>query len=295
MYGEISMDKTDFSSVYKFIVSIGLIIFGFSVTLPWLFLQESFDTAIKQNEISELTNTAQQLVAIRQTTGLWFISNVVWFSAIIGSMGVLLIVLGLILWYQRQRVIDQKEDVELEKLRLDIHPMSGSQVSQKALDELGIAATEIDADWSLAKYLTVQSRVKDWINGNSEFAGKYKVVVNRQIDNIRYDLILQANKQDPQDILVEVRNLNRKIQTEVIRKILGRLILAKYQYSVNTGRKAKMVLLVCAPTDCLPEQTAVDYLKTLKMSMFSDKVELFFFAEHEINVTLQKIFQKSNL
>ena len=254
--GETYMDKPDFSSFYKFIVSIGVIIFVFSIALPWFFLQESFDTAIKRNEISELTNTAQQLVAIRQTTGLWLISNVVWFSVITGLIGVLLIVFGLVVWHQRQRVIDQKEDVELEKLRLDIHPMSGSQVSQKALDELGIVATEIDADWSLAKYLTVQAKVRDWINGNNELIEKYKVIANRQIDNIRYDIILQANNQNPQDVLVEVRNLNRKIQTEVIRKILGKIILAKHQYSLNTGRKAKTVLLVCASTDYLPGQTA---------------------------------------
>lgn len=293
--GEISMDKPDFSSFYKFIVSIGLIIFAFSIALPWFILHESFDTAIKQFEISELTNTAQQLVTIRQTTGLWFISNVVWFSVIIGLIGVLLIVFGLGIWYQRQRVIDQKEDVELEKLRLDIHPMSGSQVSQKALDELGIVATEIDADWSLAKYLTVQAKVRDWINGNNELMEKYKVIANRQIDDIRYDIILQAINQNSQDVLVEVRNLNRKVQTEVIRKILGKLILAKHQYSINTRRNAKTVLLVCASTDYLPEQTAEEYFKTLKMGMFADKVELFFFTEQEIDVILQKIFRNDSL
>jgi hypothetical protein len=71
------MNKPEYSDLYKFIASLGLILIAFSILLPWLFLRESFESLVSASDFANLTPTAQALIAYRQNTGLWFIQNII--------------------------------------------------------------------------------------------------------------------------------------------------------------------------------------------------------------------------
>lgn len=129
------MNKPEYSDLYKFMVSLGVILLSFAILLPWLFLREPFDGLVTASQITELTSTAQTLVISRQTTGLWLIRNIVWISSIPAVIGCLALGGGLYLWQRKQKNIDQKDELELEKLRLEVQNMSPEQIALKVVRE----------------------------------------------------------------------------------------------------------------------------------------------------------------
>lgn len=287
------MEKPDFSNFYKFLVSVGLILIGFSIVLPWLFLTEPFDNSLTTDVIANLTETARNLVSIKQMTGFWLVTNVKWISGIIASIGILIVGYGLSTWYKRQIILDKKEEAELEKLRVDVRPMTASQVSVKALEELGLIKSELEADWSLAIYLKVQCKVRDWISKDKNLLENFKLISNREIDGTRYDLILRAKNKTIPDILVEVRTIDRKVQTDFVRKIIGRTISAKHRYIINTKRDAQTVILFFGPNECLPEQLIDEYKKTLKLGILTNELELYFFMDQNMDSSLESAFHNT--
>ena len=52
----------EYSDLYKFLASIGLILIVVAVGLPWLFLRESFVEPITVAEMDELTSIGRMLV-----------------------------------------------------------------------------------------------------------------------------------------------------------------------------------------------------------------------------------------
>jgi hypothetical protein len=95
------MNKPEYSDLYKFIVSLGLILIAFAILLPWLFLRESFDSLVSASDIANLTPTAQTLITHRQNVALWIVQNIVWISAIPAILGFVSLVGGLFLWQRK--------------------------------------------------------------------------------------------------------------------------------------------------------------------------------------------------
>jgi len=130
------MNKPEYSDLYKFIVSLGLILIAFAILLPWLFLRESFDVLVSASEIANLTQTAQALISYRQNVSLWFVQNIFLISSIPAVAGLVTLISGLVFWRRKQLVVDQKDVLETEKLRLEVKKMSPEQIVEKVLKEV---------------------------------------------------------------------------------------------------------------------------------------------------------------
>jgi hypothetical protein len=285
------MEKPDFSSFYKFIVSIGLILVGFALILPWLFLKEPFNTDLKQTEIAEFTAVAQEIITIRQATGLWLLNHTVLFSVLAAVLGSVCVGLGLVFWHKRQRILDQKEDVELAKLRLEIQPMTAAQVSEKALDDLGIDRASPNMERSLAMHLKLLEDVREKAVRSRELLERYSLITNRQIQENRYDLIFRAKHRSAPDILLEIRNTDQKVKTEWMKKVIGKTILAKQHYVINTGREGQAIILVFAPADCFPQQEEGVYLELLNLGPLVDEFCLAFCPFDQAEQVVNRIFR----
>src|SRR3982751_5515029 len=101
------MNKPEYSDLYKFVASVGVILISLALLFPWLLLRESFDALHKVSEIAELPQTAQQLLAYRQNTALWWVENVHWFSIILSIFGLAFLCIGVGFWRQKQSVLDE--------------------------------------------------------------------------------------------------------------------------------------------------------------------------------------------
>ena len=92
--------KFEFSDLYKFFVSLGIVSITLGVITPLLFLREPFDLFIPESELSELTPTAQIAIARRQNISLAVIRVMPWLSGAGILAGTSLTSYGLWRWYR---------------------------------------------------------------------------------------------------------------------------------------------------------------------------------------------------
>jgi hypothetical protein len=129
------MNKPEYSDLYKFISSLGIILIAFAVLLPWLFLREPFETHLSAEEIDALTQTAQTLIGYRQTTALWFYQYIPWISLALSSFGLGVLICGLKLWWGKQKLLDQSDKYDLELKEHEIRSLSPAELAEKAIEE----------------------------------------------------------------------------------------------------------------------------------------------------------------
>lgn len=196
------MNKPEYSDLYKFIVSLGVVLIGFAFILPWLFLHESFDSLVSAEKIAKLTPTAQTLISYRQNIALWFVQNIKWISAIPAFLGVVFLIGGLFLWQRKQKITDKKDELETEKLSLEVKSMSVEQVAVKLIQETTV-------DQNLAKE-GEKVEVKSQIKAVNEYIRIEKLIfdklsycfgagsarLNQQIRDSQADLIVKVNMAD---------------------------------------------------------------------------------------------------
>ena len=210
------MTKPDFSDFYRFIASLGIILISLAFFVPWLFLHETFDTQITVDDIKLLTTEAQTLIGIRQRYALILTQNIGWISVIIGSLGLALFVTGLFLWWsKKQTILDEKENLELKKLRHDVAQLSPIEIAEKVIRE-SIETSESKTEQSevnhrlqsINQYFEVEATV---IEKLKECFGDESLLTNRKIAGREIDAILLAKGSRRRDVVIEIKSVNANL------------------------------------------------------------------------------------
>jgi hypothetical protein len=244
--------KPDYSDYYKFIVSLGVVLFSLAVLLPWLLLREPFDTTFKASEIAQLTTEAQSIIAVRQATAKWFLNNVTYFSAALAVSGAGFLVYGLFQWNKRQKVRDKKENIETEKEQRALDAMLPEQIAQKAVvdvteqeeaEEVSVEKGQaksmdvlVPASSAVKRYFRIEKMVQDKLRVC--FGGDGEVLTNRRIKSAEYDVVLQSRNEHLPDVIFEIKYAVQGFKINWVRESVSRLILATEIYNSTTKRNA---------------------------------------------------------
>lgn len=208
------MNKPEYSDLYKFIVSIGVVLIGFAFLLPWLFLREPFDILVSTENIAKLSPTAQILISYRQNITLWLVQNILWISAIPALLGIAFLVRGLPLWQRKQKITDKKDELEVEKLSREVKNMSVEQVAvkiiQKTVEESQLKEGEKAVANSQIKAVNEYIRIEKSIFEKILYCfGSGNVRLNQQIKDSSVDLIVRVNMVDR--AIFEIKYFKRTI------------------------------------------------------------------------------------
>ena len=105
------MDKLKYDSLYKFIVSIGIVI----IILPFIFLfgilNNNDIVLIKEDEINKLTNTAKEVISLEQKYKHIVLSNPVLISVltvIFVICGLIIVLYGIVQWKNKVQKYEDK-------------------------------------------------------------------------------------------------------------------------------------------------------------------------------------------
>lgn len=260
------MPKPDFSDFYRFVASLGTILIGLAITAPWLMLRESFDTRISASELAELTIEAQALIALRQHYAYVATKYIAGVSLGIGILGFALLLIGLYLWWKRkQSVIDQRDLLELEKLKAEVPSLTPEQIAQKAIKEATEERMEVPPSpdtrvqpKQLKYYFEVEGIVKDMLR---KCFGNDYLLTNRQITMYEYDAILLARDNRHSDLIIELKALRGPVaQRNVISDAVSRLSDSLSVYVNHTHRKSTGMVL--AVTDLVADETNLTQANT---------------------------------
>ena len=256
------MNKPEYSDIYKFIASLGVILISFAVFLPWLVLREPFDSHVTVSEIDELTEIAQQLIAYRQSTALWFVQNIVLFSVSLALLGLIILAGGLLLWYPKQKVLDKKDRHEEKILETEVKKMSPEQIAVKVIKE---TATDEQQNVDDAPFEIRQSKYIDDIQESFRIEniviekltycfGSATVLSHQKIGSSEIDVLIRLTNKVR--IIVEVkraRNIGMAdFQALRINETLGQVV-REYKDIVPGQIVYGIGIIIISDSDAKPE------------------------------------------
>jgi hypothetical protein len=251
------MTKLEYSDLYKFLASLGVVLIGLALLVPWLFLRESFDALLKTSDISELTPTAQMLLSYRQQAALWFIKSVWWISPLLALGGLLLLIMGIVPWRKRQQhLVDQREKFEMQKagweverLKREIEPMTYAQIAIKGIEEVeeeievAEEAPEASVIPSIKSHLQEYFRVEEiFLNKLIACYGEERVLTQKRIEYQAYDAILLSDRPQLTDVVFEVKRLTRHFSLSRLRAAIEQVILLIQGYAILAGRETTTII-----------------------------------------------------
>lgn len=251
------MTKLEYDSFYKFIVSLGVALISFAAIVSWLFLREPFDLLIDTTKLSELTPTAQKVIVYKQVIISKILHVVPWISLGFLVVGIVVILIGLYLWHDKQMVIDKQQVLTNEKIQAEIKSLNPSEViSSLATDvtedivnsaEEKLPQKEIEekVSSSISRYLEIENIISSIIAEG--FSSTHIALRNKRIGNSEYDLILQSKGSVPFDYVIEIKYI-RGVPSYawLLSKVNEVMFSGRYYLSV-TNKPSTSVLIIVAP------------------------------------------------
>lgn len=193
------INKPDYSDLYKFVTSIGLMLILLSILVPWVLFADPF------NMISDSSNPAsQELVKIRQQFIFWMVKNLKPLSFSTAAIGFSTFGFGLNKWVSRQKVRDNQERLAVEKLSLEIRKMTPTEKFARVFEDVvnfGFAS-QIDMDIKISDLLTDSNlksvvsfqRLEDRvINAIARCYGRENLKTDLKIGSHYADLVLDID------------------------------------------------------------------------------------------------------
>lgn len=269
--------KLEFSDLYKFLTSVGLIFIVFSFLLPWLVMNQGDMLQLSQEDYAKLYRKSADLVDKRIEFNLFLIKHITSISAALFVIGLLSMIFGIFKWLPKQRNVDETESLELAKLQLDLERLSKEEINRKAekeiVEEIEIAdelPTEVDENKvtstlenqdSTKKTHSLKDLVEDHkmqvdnlIRMEQVFYQKivdynsfnYKVASNVKLGN-KYEVDILLNSHNIKinvDLIFEIKYLQNNLSMTYIRDEAARLKELFIYYKDLTKRNAKIVLIV---------------------------------------------------
>lgn len=134
--------RVEFGHLYKFIVSIGLALAAASLIVPWAVLRESSVLLVPVSELDDLTPTARLAIEEKQGHVLRVVELYPVACLVALVLGLLIAGFGVFLWWRRQRVLDQREDLDLEQQIRGLRPLSPPEIEEGRWQEAIESAEE---------------------------------------------------------------------------------------------------------------------------------------------------------
>ncbi|AOO64804.1 hypothetical protein [Sulfurospirillum halorespirans] len=235
--------KFEFGDLYKFIVSLGVVLVTLSIIVPWLFLKESFDLFRTQQYLETITEVAKIVIIERQNTTAFIIKYIPFFSITTALIGILLMLYGLIKWYQNQLLIDEQNRLELEIKKQSFRDATKDEIENPIENEFKQNDNQSsNLSTFINRYIEIENKVYKQLF--DIYKNNYTVVQNKIIAGIELDILLEGNSMFSKDYLIEVKYIKKGFNYGWLKESFLKNIYAKSVYSQFTNRLPNTLLLI---------------------------------------------------
>lgn len=279
------MNKIEYDSFYKFVISIGVVMIVFPIVGLNIFLGNKYDLILTVNEIEMLTEKAKSIVEKRQ----YILGHIVELMPMVFTMSVILgacaVLFGSIKWYKIQKLVDEKHKLENKHLEKQIHQLSLEEVATNIIKyEDGINSDNVQEFMNtfgnafIMKNAGIEFIKKEYYTSN----GNYTVEPYIKIGNTNYDLIAEGRGLLDKDYIYEIKYAQGLINEKWVNSIFNRLKDKRSIYSDIKNRMPYAVLIIISKSENYEKiKNVVDhYLKTNKHNNSTIKV----IKENEVKV-----------
>ncbi|MBV6694432.1 hypothetical protein KVO79_20235 [Serratia quinivorans] len=242
--------KFEFGDLYKFIVSLGVVLLMSTVIMPWLFLREPFDILKSAQDIEKLTTMAQEIIKTREGVVLFVSKYLLLYSVVSFFLGGFLILYGLYKWRQNQLIIDEQTKIELEQKKRANRDATDDEVESKILLDAArqdsVPAREAVGNIT-RNYYEMESVV--FKKFNEYYSDRYTVRRDRVIADVGIDILLEGNAIFTKDWIIEVKYIRKGFNLGWLRQSFSKNRYAKTIYMQFENKIPNTLLLVVVDDD----------------------------------------------
>ena len=301
------MNKLQYDSFYKFLVSAGIILIIFPIIALGFFFNSEI-LILSQNEFDNLSEHSLRAICQKENI-LHFIINISPFVACgLFLLGVVLLIYGCYKWSKIQNHLDEqvKSDTTIKKINakkmsaeeivnkasfevsetevpFDIDPVIKDNYPKSVIDEKGnnkVKSQDIRNSHinHIIDYMKVERMC--FMEVNRQYGKRYDLQNNVKIDNIEYDFIA-VSKYDNIDIIFEVKYWRSLPASSAISNMLYRLTKAGINYENSAHRNFRLTLIIVTP------KNNIDLIKNRINQMQNEKdilvpINIKYFIEEEL-------------
>lgn len=251
--------KFEFGDLYKFIVSLGVVLITLSILAPWLFLREPFDLFRPESEINVLSDVAKAVVIKRQSAVSFIVSFIPWFSSIGSIIGMIFIFIGLTNWRKNQLHLDEQTRLDVEIKKQSLRDATKDEIEEKQTSEyesLQVAESGNSDAYIVNSFRSQYSKVEELVYRklSNVYGNKFDVSRNKMVANIELDILLRGKTMLTKDYIVEVKYIRKGFNFGWLREVYLKNIYAKSVYSQVTNRIPNTLLLIVIDSEAYNEE-----------------------------------------
>ncbi len=290
-------DKVEFSDLYKFKTSIGLILIGLGIILSWLFLKQDSELLISYEEYYNLIPQSKTLFDKKLSLTSDIIAFLPYISLLLIIVGIILTILGYCKWNTKQKIADATEKINYDNLKAGIKSQSGTEILETAdkdvKDELKYKSDEELLNESKEKVEPNKEVKEDIKKGSTEIIEKpieelkdnlinmenlflekittynsfnYKVKSQVKVANTyEVDFLLNAfDTKKHNDLIIEIKYLQSKLTMQLIRDAFNKGMHIHSLYYNSTKRSNRFILIVIYKEDIAEKEELSRFLKAVE-------------------------------
>lgn len=240
--------KFEFGDLYKFVVSLGVVLISLSILAPWLFLREPFDLFKTEAELAAVGETARSAILMRQETVLFIIRFIPLFSLIGCAFGVTLIYIGLKRWHSNQLLLDEQTKIEVELKKQSLRDATKDEIALALARDLEATEVRDSAinEYHLHAFESAYAQIESQVAGRLQalHLTKHDIESNKTVGGVGLDILLRGKTKLTRDLIIEIKSIRRGFNYGWLREVFLKNIYAKNIYAQFTNRTPDTLLLI---------------------------------------------------
>lgn len=263
------MDKLQYDSFYKFMVSAGVVLVAAPLAGLYYLLCNGNQILISQEDYEALSPASLQFVQQRDQTILYTLKALPWLLCALIVIGLICLIYGSVKWHAVQKELDEQTKLKTKEQRLNIKQLSSTEVVEKVAKEMSDDSIPETPDTQNAKIqnspfikaIEIENLCFSYIKNENKRL--YDVRQNVRAGNADIDLIA-LSKRDNVDILYEIKYWPSGIAQKNMDRAAERILSLGPAYENATHRNWKAILFIVTSDEKYEKAKSKcdEYLKT---------------------------------
>ena len=263
------MDKLQYDSFYKFIVSVGVILIIAPLFCLHYLVSGSYDIIMTEEEANNLSQISSEFLNIKIQYVQSIFKYLPTVCLIFIGIGIIFTFWGCFKWFQIQKTLDQITILDLEEKELHIQSMSAQEIAEKVIKEDIENHENANTDSQIShSYSSTSSRIRKAFEIEDacynylkdKLKKKYTVHQNVKVGYCDYDIIA-SSKYGNIDLLYEIKYWNNTVSKSFLARLIEQVESLGVSYKNNAHRNFRFIILIISSQDISSETT--DYLNNL--------------------------------
>ena len=276
------MDKLQYDSFYKFLVSLGMLLITLPV-LAFLYVLNMDCKLISQSDYDNLSQISIQRIQNNDNL-LDFTTTIMPVASIVLIVtGLTLIIIGCCKWYSIQKELDEQIKSDTITKKINATQLSSSESVEKAANEISAeqnASTNVSSD-RVVKYMQIEDKCYNYFS--NKFSHRYFFKQNLRIGRFEYDIIA-LSKRTKNDLIFEIKYWTvNTITNNRLEHLISNVKSMCDNYKSITSHNCESVIVIVAPKEKIKKvkSACLNYFNNYKNSVL-ENVNFEFFAEEDL-------------